>query len=291
MSFKYFNKSDITLREIQAYKTFNLDSTSDGISSIRYASGSKEHSYYLSLRVNFFLSGSTHYPTGSFDHTRLANPFLSYSTGRLGTKPQHLHKFKPSGSIISISPELYGQRIRKGSFILNDTHYSKTVTIKDDGYGNLYSSNAVVSQSTTAASSSDNYVGNIFYDKGIAVITENSPWSGSVKYAHITSGSNYTVQFDSVHSIFEKEFTMKIAAHEFNSTSNPTARQSTTTHPTASNSPHLLPKLINSHWNPYFTSIGLYEKDGIFPVLIAKYPKAIKIPTDIELVIKLKIDM
>ena len=46
------------------------------------------------------------------------------------------------------------------------------VILKDDGFGNLYSSNATISQSTSSPSSSDNYAGNIFYDSGIIAVTE-----------------------------------------------------------------------------------------------------------------------
>ena len=47
----------------------------------------------------------------------------------------------------------------------------------------------------TARSSSENYVGNIFYDKGLAIITETGSWSGSVNYSDLAT--NFTLKFDS----------------------------------------------------------------------------------------------
>ena len=80
--------------------------------------------------------------------------------------------------------------------------------IIDDGFGNLYSTNAHHSQSITNASSSDNYVGNIFYDKGIAVITETGSWSGSVNYSDL--GTNYKFKFDSVNTINTYEYNVTL---------------------------------------------------------------------------------
>ena len=71
--------------------------------------------------------------------------------------------------------------------------------IKDDGIGNLYSTNAHHSQSNNSPSSSDNYVGNIFYEKGLVILTETGSWSGSVNYSDLAT--NYNLKFKSVHTI------------------------------------------------------------------------------------------
>ena len=60
----------------------------------------------------------------------------------------------------------------------------------DDNNGNLYATSASHSQSAaTNSGSKDNYVGNIFYDLGVVVITETGSWSGS---ADGSDGIRYT---------------------------------------------------------------------------------------------------
>ena len=103
----------------------------------------------------------------------------------------------PSSSLIQIPSKYYGEKIKQKSFQFTDLNNpdndGHNPTIVDDGFGNLYSTNAHHSQSSaTSISSSDNYVGNIFYDKGLAVITETGSWSGSVDYSDL--GTNYNIK-------------------------------------------------------------------------------------------------
>ena len=70
----------------------------------------------------------------------------------------------PTGVVASlfrvfIPQRYFGERIKKESFTLtDDTHPSGTITIKDDGYGNLYahslSSGQLLSQSSATSISS-----------------------------------------------------------------------------------------------------------------------------------------
>ena len=112
----------------------------------------------------------------------------------------------------------FGDKIKEGSFELTDISYKdndgNAIKIKDDKYGNLYSSNAYHSQSTTPLSSSDNYIGNIFYEHGLAIITETGSWSGSVDYSDLAT--NYTLKFDSVNTITSYEYTLTIQPNEYN---------------------------------------------------------------------------
>ena len=69
-----------------------------------------------------------------------------------------------------ISNMYYGLSIKPGTFILSDANISGSVsssvsmTIKDDGYGNLYRADATGAHATWAS------IGNIFYNEGIALI-------------------------------------------------------------------------------------------------------------------------
>ena len=130
-----------------------------------------------------------------YTYDLVSNP--NYSMGLNDIyNPQYRHKFHgyPSGSLITIPQRYFGEEIKPGSFKITDTQNSKDVIIVDDKYGNLYSTNAEHSQSAGALSSSDNYVGNIFYDMGLAVITETGSWSGSIDYPQVTSASNFNLE-------------------------------------------------------------------------------------------------
>jgi hypothetical protein len=68
-----------------------------------------------------------------------------------------------------VSNIFYGDRIYPGTLTLSDWNFSGSaepirVTLKDDGYGNLYRADASGSLATW------NNVGNVFYDEGIVVI-------------------------------------------------------------------------------------------------------------------------
>ena len=81
-------------------------------------------------------------------------------------EPFHTNKFYSTSSIFYIPQQRFGERIKPGSFQITarHTHPSETtdqIKIVDDSKGNLYSTNATFSQSVSALSSSDNYVGNI----------------------------------------------------------------------------------------------------------------------------------
>ena len=86
----------------------------------------------------------------------------------------------------------------------------------------MYSTNAHYSQSSNAASSSDNYVGNIFYERGLAIITETGSWSGSVDYSDLAT--NFDLKFDSHNTITTHEYSVTLNPMEFNKSMNYTLR-------------------------------------------------------------------
>ena len=176
--FKPINVSDFSLAETKVHKLQSLDSASSGISATQYRSGSKEAgstilvdtsgSYWNSLHTLYYSSGSS-ISTGE---PLLNQPAVSLANYRVSNN-QHVNKFYATGSMLSIPQQYFGEKIKPGSLKITDSHNNALdVIIKDDGFGNLYSSNAQFSQSVSSPSSSDNYVGNIFYDSGIVAVTE-----------------------------------------------------------------------------------------------------------------------
>ena len=270
--YKGIKQSDITTDQVKVHRQFNLNTGSDGISSVQFRSGSYDNSSLKDLSIvgehwhfsmmNFYLSGSDR----SSNEPKYNHPRYSFGIHNT-TNPQHKNKFHSSGSIIYIPQQYIGEEIKRNSFTLVDSsNAGGDITIKDDGYGNLYPVGHTISQSAiTSVSSSDNYVGNIFYNLGVVVITETGSFSASVGYTNI--GTNYTLQFDSTQQIYTKEYTLKVEPSEFNYTNNPTSRAFRSgsegqflSSVSKSASGILQPNLTASGWSPYMNTIGFYRE-------------------------------
>ena len=194
-TFKNINKSStISEKNVVNYKhTFTTSSA--GIDSKKIVSGSISQSYWDSINVLFYTSGSPKYK---------GEKKLIHDNFSIKNSKQHLNKFHgyPSASIFDIPQIYYGEKITPKSFVLIDNSNASSVTIKDDGFGNLFPFNNTVSHSNNTPSSSDNYVGNIFYDKGIAIVTETSSYSHTPSKAFVTVGSNLLSSVAAVNHFF-----------------------------------------------------------------------------------------
>ena len=96
------------------------------------------------------------------------------------------------------------------------------------------------------------YIGNIFYPSGFATITHP-------KYSDILSGSNAidALQFQGTHLIYEHEYQCTVQEHEFNQTTNLSARE------IKSNKHFKLDNFTtSSNFNTYVTTIGLYNEEN-----------------------------
>ena len=161
--FGEIDKSSTVIENNIVNYTQNLTTSSAGINSIKIVSGSVSQSYWNSLNVMFYTSGSLVYG----NELKFSAP-----SSNLSIQPTHGKQFLTkyhgylSSSLITIPSKYYGEKIKEKTFKLTDLNNSDNNSINpiiiDDGFGNLYSTNAHHSQSNTNASSSDNYVGNIF---------------------------------------------------------------------------------------------------------------------------------
>ena len=285
--YKRIEKSDVSLDSVNIHKRFSLNTGSSGLNAYQYRSGSsdKSGSYWESLRVNYYLSGSDL----SVSESKFNSPFYSFGLHN-DTNPQYRNKFYSSGSVLLIPQRYFGEEIKRNSFTLTDNSTVKEIIIKDDNYGNLYSSNASDSRSSaTSISSSDNYVGNIFYRTGVVTLAETGSWSSSIDYTDVLTG-NFNVGFDSTHTIYSKEYTCKVSPPDFNGTNNPTAKSKISGSGYGEIKPFLLNKLTGSGWAPYITTIGLFDKNDPIPVMVARLSQPIKKPKDMDLVFKIRID-
>ena len=97
------------------------------------------------------------------------------------------------------------------------------------------------------------YVGNIFYNSGLISITHP-------KYNSILSGSTGdgvigTLQFQGTHLIYEHEYQCTVQEHEFNTSLNTSALNQTDENPY-----NIAPFTTSSYFQPYVTTIGLYNE-------------------------------
>jgi len=292
--FGEIDKSSTIIEGNIVYYSQNLTTASAGIEPLKIVFNSINTNYWNSLNVLFYTSGSSVYGN---EH-KFAKPSnnLSLNPTR-GT--QYLSKFHgyPSSSVITIPQQYYGEKIKEGSFQITDLNNSDNSNnnpiIKDDGFGNLYSTNAHHSQSANNASSSDNYVGNIFYDKGLAIITETGSWSGSVDYSDLAT--NYKLNFNSYNTIYSHEYNVVLKPSEYNHSTNHSLRSPLTgsvpSYLTLS-TPYLATEYTSSNFQPYITTINLYQKDMYEgPVIQATLPIPIKKSNKINLIFKIRLDI
>ena len=271
----------------------NLSASSDGVSTIKINSGSQNNNYWNSLNTLFYTSGSPNYGNEVKFKAPSSNLSIEQKFGK-----QFLNKYHgyPSSSLITIASKHYGEKIKPNSFrftdLNNPDNNGVNPAIRDDGKGNLYSTNAHHSQSTANSSSVDNYVGNIFYDKGLVVITETGSWSGSVNYSDL--GTNYNLKFDSFNTITTYEYNVNLLPNEFNNTMNYSVRNvlSTDTKPLTLGTSTLASTFTGSDFQPYITTINLYQ-DGDYdtPVIQATLPRPIRKSDKINTRFKIKLDM
>jgi hypothetical protein len=168
-------------------------------------------------------------------------------------------KIFPTGSgsqvgVLSIPSRLYGNYIVPNSFIWD----SDGILINDDGEGNLINSNT------------GNICGQIFYPHGLAIITEGSlsiegygyGLYGSLLYGvgssftieDFIASSNVTCSFSSSLTIYESQYKCTISENEFNFTLNPSAISSST-------DGAVYDFVTASYFNPYVTTVGLYDEN------------------------------
>ena len=291
--FGEINKSSTVIESNIVHYTHNLTTASLGIQSVKIVSGSISSSYWESLNVLFYTSGSTQYAGEEKFSAPSSNLSIEQRTGK-----QFLTKYHgyPSSSLIVIPSKYYGEKIKETSFKLTDLNNPDNAGVNpiiiDDGNGNLYSTNAHDSQSAGALSSSDNYVGNIFYEQGLAVITETGSWSGSVNYSDLAT--NYTLQFDSFNEIKTHEYNVTLLPEAFNLTTNYSIRNVLTgsSKSLTLGTSYLGSMFTGSAFQPYITTINLFQKGNYdTPLIQATLPRPIRKSDKINMRFKIKLDI
>jgi hypothetical protein len=172
-------------------------------------------------------------------------------------------------AVFSIPQSKYGEGIKVGSVQFT----SGSETYVDDGYSNLVYNNEIK--------------GNIFYDRGLIVMTKNIE-SGSVL-------NQYTINYRSTKTIYENEIFLSVLENEFNVSQNPTAVDWSANKASGKIKLYSITSSIDptkvggfgeydysssvdptgSYLAPYITTIGLYD-DELNMIAVAKLPQPIK---------------
>jgi hypothetical protein len=119
-------------------------------------------------------------------------------------------------------------------------------------------------------------IGNVFYRKGLIVL---SPLNNKYKN---TFNSNFTLNFQSIHRIYEYEVMCRIRKGDFSISTNPTALQSP-------KSDLLINDMTGSLLNPYATSIGMYNSEGVM-IAVAKLGQPVQMRNDVDINIAVRWD-
>jgi hypothetical protein len=198
--------------------------------------------------------------------------------------------------IVSIGQNFYGDRVKPLSFILKTDKANEI--INDDGVGNLY----------TSHSAGTYYVGNIFYEQGIAVILRNT--SGAVTSSINADGlalvqnSDIYINYSSDIRLHRHEASIKLQPTDYNfSPFNPsiTSLYESTGSITASFvDQNIKPSSGSTGWalynlmgtgviKPYVTTIGLYN-DQYELLAVAKVSEPIQRTFDVTQTFTVRFD-
>jgi len=272
---KEIPKSDIITRPIKVYKEWSLDKTM--IKPIFAKSGSfgdydaeieeKSHGFskislFRSIKAQFYTNAET--ASVLFEVGRRNPLYNAYAS----TNERIL---EDEMAILPISQIYYGEGIKVGTLILEDATLGRVYT--DDGYSNLIDS-------------ASNIKGNIFYDRGLVIVTKDVV-SGSVLH-------DFTLNYRSTKTIYENEIFLSVLENEFNVSQNPSAVDFNGADFGKIKLHNIKSNIINnkfggfgdyefsssvdptgSYLAPYITPIGLYD-DELNMVAVAKLPQPIK---------------
>jgi len=292
--FKRLDPRDINITPWKAYKEFtvtNLDSGS-GVYGFRAISSSAYNFDPATATKTTFDSASFYHIPTWFTIRQLYYRDTENNFNNFGYNSNNQYRLlQPSASIISVSKDLFGERIKPKSIALSDDSGASTLTIKDDGKGNLYDNTYSSSFAEFAAGgfansdiikSTGSFVGNIFYEQGLLVFTNTG--SNYVDIGTGTGTDGYSLEYKSQMTIREHSYTCIIGENEYNSTMNisSTYQRSGSVTVSGSESWKLFPPghaaaksgsykhyygsateyegfVTHSKFEPYITKVGLYN--------------------------------
>ena len=195
---KEIPKSDVIVRPFKVYKEWTLDETDitplygtlqndlyDSETDDTNFNGISKRTLYDSIYAQFYLNSAT---ASVLTEVGNRESYASTNERIMGN----------TIGVISIPQEYYGEGIKIGTL---EMQYG-AVSVTDDGNSNL-------------VDNSGNIKGNIFYDRGLIVVTNN--------VVDETTLSNFEISYRSTMTIYENEIFLSVNENEFNVSQNPTA--------------------------------------------------------------------
>ena len=262
---KEIPKSDIVVRPFKVYKEWTLDETDitplygtlqtdlyDTDTDETNSNGISKRTLYDSIKAQFYLNPAT---ASIVTEVGRRESYASTNERVIGS----------TIGVISIPQEYYGEGVKVGSMVVD---YG-SITATDDGNSNLIDS-------------ASNIKGNVFYDRGLVVLTNGITDDSTI--------NNFDISYRSTMTIYENEIFLSVLENEFNVSQNPSAYIGTNKIKL-----HTIQSSVNSekfggfadydfsssidptgsYLAPFITTIGLYD-DDLNMVAVAKLPQPIK---------------
>jgi hypothetical protein len=257
-------KEDIAIRKFKVYKEWTLDQNDIypifGISgSGAFDADTDEKSQGIYKRVLYNSIKAQFY-------NNPATASILTEVGRRRSYASTDERVIEDDIAVLVIPQIkYGEGVKVGSVTL----IHDGITLTDDGFSNLIDSGS-------------NIKGNIFYDRGMVVLTKDVV-SGSTL-------SDFDLSFRSTKTIHENEVFLSVYESEFNTSTNLTATDSTGKIKGYGFQSSIDPTVFGgfdeydysssidptgSYLAPYITTIGLYDDNNDI-VVVAKLPQPIK---------------
>jgi hypothetical protein len=307
-SFKKLSKSDVSVVQYPANKQWNIASSSFSSylkiyqgSNITGAFSTSEtttadnqyqrliysqinqlyYQTYISPLNTSSLANSIYYESASQQR-----PTASYF---IYNDKKELIKNYPTGvnetvQVISVNQNVYGNKILPTTFIMSSSVYF----IVDDGYGNLVDLRGDIDRYINInyfdyegyfvenVVTPENYIGNIFYAQGLAVITNQE-----LSTAPETNG--WQISFKNEHTIYEHEVRCLVKESDFNLSYNPSLITGSYTGSV------LRDFATGSDFYTYATALGLYNDNNEL-LAVAKFGKPMLMSPDTDMTFVVKYD-
>jgi len=275
--FKQIDQSDYQITPFKVYKDWTYNGSNYYANGLQISYGIEDLSQFDSENDSINKDGTykgliydfvhgLYYQSASIGSGSSTQTMISRHAGNIDNFEKINLNMNEKCIFIGIPQQLYGERIKPGSFELQ----YNTASIIDDTFGNIIDRN-----------NSNYQIGNIFYEHGNIVITDTGSYYNSFNTSSFTSIS-YKSQF----TIYEHSVTCRIGKGEFNTTQNPSSFSGSFPRTYGSASIYLYD---TEGFDPYITSIGLYNEYNEL-LAVAKIPKPIKNFKDLDLNIVIKID-
>ena len=195
---KEIPKSDIVVRPFKVYKEWALDegditplygtnqtSSYDADTDVKNSNGISKKTLYNSIKSQFYLNSAT---ASIVTEVGKRESYASTNERVIGD----------TIGVISIPQQYYGEGVKVGSLTVE---YG-SITATDDSNSNLIDS-------------ASNIKGNIFYDRGLIVLTDGISDGSTL--------SSFDISYRSTMTINENEIFLSVNENEFNVSQNPTA--------------------------------------------------------------------